>query len=544
MKHSWLLILILFICSCKPRVINQSHTGIEFSRDGVLWQQEPISEQGQFWLRKNITINEKLDSTILYGLGISMLASSEIYWDSVLIGENGKVGKNDVPEKAGKVYKIFPLDYSKVATGTHELSVIYSNFSSSPFRIYDLSIKEYNYALLAPAIFTSFVHIYAGLFLIIGLFYLVRYVADFSITTSLFFALLCLSFFALILIEYSRTYYFYQYPFHFIRLKLILSITCFISIIMPLFFLFRFNNRKKITWLIFCVFAISPFFFLTHYGYDFATNMTMVVGFFMSSLIGLGAVIKKHKGSRLLFLTILPISFLLYFNPRFYDLLLYICFGFLILVNLISLAIQDRNNRKEIQEAKLVSSRLQLQLLKKNIQPHFINNSITSAIDWIERNPQKGVELLFALSNEFDILNDISERKLIPIIKEIELCKSHLKIMSFRKEEFYEFHCENINDHDLIPPAVLLTIVENGISHKKDEAGSLNFFLESNSNKSHITYHLIAKGSFHKTGKLPMPGTGTRYIKARLQESFPDKWTFESYDIEDGWENKITLPLI
>jgi hypothetical protein len=36
-------------------------------------------------------------------------------------------------------------------------------------------------------------------------------------------------------------------------------------------------------------------------------------------------------------------------------------------------------------------------------------------------------------------------------------------------------------------------------------------------------------------------GTGLRYVKARLEESFPGRWTFAAAPVADGWRVRIVL---
>ena len=537
------LLLIFCITISSAQELKHATSNWEFSSDEKLtWSSDFPHTKGHYWLRTKVTIHQAGSPQIPYGVGVSMLASTKVYWDGKLIGKNGEIGKSKKTEEVGKMMSIHLVPNKELDAGEHEITVEFSNFNSNKFRIYAADLYNYDETLQNPIILTAYVHIYAGLFLIIGLFYLFRFTIDKKAITSLLFSLLCLFFFSLIIVEYVKNYYNYPHTFHFVRLQIIYAITLTISLLLPSFFLYRLEIPKKRIWIIISLMIILPFIFTIQYGYDMATNLSMIVGFFIATIVCAYALFLGKKDARLLFFTILPIPFILLFWGQYYDVSLYIGFGFLIIVNLISLALKDRENQKVKEEALLVSSRLQMELLKKNIQPHFINNSITSAIDWMERNPQKGIDLLFALSKEFDILNDISERKLIPIMKEIELCKAHLEIMSYRKEEEYELICKNIDEHDVIPPAIFLTIVENGISHKETSNQKMNFYLSAQKNENTISFNLLAEGKISDPNPSMKEGTGIKYIKARLQESYDEKWSFSSGPTVDGWTSKIVIP--
>ncbi|RYY54784.1 MAG: regulator, partial [Chitinophagaceae bacterium] len=131
----------------------------------------------------------------------------------------------------------------------------------------------------------------------------------------------------------------------------------------------------------------------------------------------------------------------------------------------------------EHQQALLLSSRLQLELIKKNIQPHFLRNTLTSMMDWVEESPKEGARFIQALAAEFTIMNEISEMTLIPIGKEIELCRQHLSVMGFRKEINYVWEQSGIDETQLIPPAIIHTLLENGITHSSPLPGNTIRFI-------------------------------------------------------------------
>lgn len=544
MKNYWLL----FLCLCTSIVYGQDVSAHlenwEFSTDNkVTWSKQSPEKLGQFWLRSPISINEEPEEGRLYGLAVGMLASSEVYWDGKLLGKNGSIGSIKSSEEPGLMTKLFHVPIDLLTVGEHLIEVRFSNFHAGKnIRFYGMWLVDYDNALERPLLLTAFIHIYAGFFLIIGLFYVTRYFLDRNSSTPLLFALLCLGFFALIIIEYMKFYVIYEYHWHFIRLKVILALSIFIALTLPAFFLSRFNLINKWKTLLVPFFIMLCLIFAVDYGYDFSTNLSMMLGFITSSIICIYALSIKKRDALLLLLSVLPATIALFVFFKFYDLILYIGFGNLILVNLLSLAYQERRLRNEKEAATLMSNRLKLDLLKKNIQPHFINNSITSAIDWIERSPEKGVEFLFALSREFDILLEISEKERIPLIKEIELCKAHLEIMSFRKEEPYELIVSKLDEYDIIPPAIFLTVIENGISHQKSEGRGINFHLSSmvSNGKRKYIIHVSGKSDPSKEGICA--GTGTKYIEARLEESYPGAWKHTSFQVDDGWQTEISMP--
>jgi LytS/YehU family sensor histidine kinase len=198
----------------------------------------------------------------------------------------------------------------------------------------------------------------------------------------------------------------------------------------------------------------------------------------------------------------------------------------------------------ERQAALLLSARLKLELLKKNIQPHFIKNTLTSLLDWVEESPQQGAEFIQALAQEFDLLNNMAEATLIPVSQEIELCQTHLQVMQFRKEIRYELEQSGIDPTDLIPPAIFHTVLENGITHSLPPPdGCLRFQLSFERAGQCRRYRLLtcAPGRPAELGGKAGRGTGFQYIVARLQESYGTGWTFHSAAVPGGWLTSIAI---
>ena len=167
---------------------------------------------------------------------------------------------------------------------------------------------------------------------------------------------------------------------------------------------------------------------------------------------------------------------------------------------------------------------------------------MTSLIDWVEESPQQGVVFIRALADEFDIMNAISEDTLIPIRQEIELCRKHLEVMSFRKEVCYDWEEKNIDENEEIPPAIIHTIIENGITHSlPPKKGCICFCLSFTKEKNYKEYTLQTIAKNRKTRKEKSNGTGFKYISARLNESYGTNWHFDSHEVEEGWMTTIKI---
>ena len=207
------------------------------------------------------------------------------------------------------------------------------------------------------------------------------------------------------------------------------------------------------------------------------------------------------------------------------------------------------NAQNQLHEAsKLRSARLETDLLKKNIQPHFLMNTLLSIMSWIEINPKKALKLIQALANEFRMITKISSKKVIPIAEEVKLCQLHLELMGYRMDAQYHLDIEGCTQNDAIPPMIFHTLIENGLTHAFETGENGTFFLICKQENKKICYQLRNNGSLlqtlsQQTESAIEEGMGMKYVKARLEESYPHKWDL-SYGLSEGlWEVKISIQL-
>jgi len=278
-----------------------------------------------------------------------------------------------------------------------------------------------------------------------------------------------------------------------------------------------------------------------NYGhYDLTARLYSLAMLIAAIIVVLNGIIQKEKGGFIVLAGLL-ISGLMH-KFIFYDYGLFISFTIIVLSMLYLHSIRTSVIEAEHQQAVLLSSRLQLELLKKNIQPHFLRNTLTSMMDWVEESPREGSRFIQALAAEFDIMNEISEQTLIPITKELELCRQHLSVMGFRKEINYKWEQNGIDETQFIPPAIIHTLLENGITHSEPLPGNiitfkLSYSLSGNHHK--YVFETIAKNREVFTSR--SGGNGLKYIRARLTESYGQNWVFKSVQTENGWLSTIQI---
>ncbi|HEX8657573.1 MAG TPA: histidine kinase [Hymenobacter sp.] len=556
---NWLLsflLLLLAMASCRPsdtrydvdepvyRSGDSPHWAAP-SHDEAGWQPaRDTTNRGVYWVRRKIILHQR-DTTQPLGLQLRAFGAFEVYWDGVLISRNGQLGLPDSgPEVPGTEISYHLVPDSLAELGWHQLALRATHaYLRDDQHFVGVQLQNYPRLLREPLIVTAFVNLMAGVLLIAGLYYAFLFgnsrQREYG---TLVFSIICLLCFALLMAEYCKFYLDIPYSYFNVRLEVIGWLTFAIALLVPLYFALQFNLPRKglLTGALLAVLFGIYFAFYTEYDRT-AQLLSGAMGA-ASLLVVLLALRRRAKGSALVLAGLLASAVSNYF--LYYDYSLFISYTILVLCMLYLHTSRVRLLDQEREAALLLSARLKLELLKKNIQPHFIKNTLTSLLDWVEEAPEQGAVFIQALAREFDLLNRMAEATLIPVSQEIELCQTHLHVMQFRKEIRYELEQSGIDPTDLVPPAIFHTVLENGITHSLLPAGGcLRFQLsfERAGGLKHYRLLTCAPARPAEAGGKAGRGTGFQYIEARLQENYGTGWRFHSAAVPEGWLTSITI---
>ncbi|WP_205945581.1 histidine kinase [Pedobacter frigiditerrae] len=552
MKNYLFLFLSLIFLSCnRPEISFKDYPPVYKTGDSLSWAKKDFNEKGWatargdtknniFWVRLKIDLTKK--PLGLLGLKIEAFGAFDVYWDGKLIGKNGQVSMLNQAEIPGAATSYYSIPDSLAQTGSHVLALRASQAHLGNFqRDISAGLSTYDDLLKMPLKASSFMNLIAGAFLIAAIYYLFLFInGRVKQYTILIFSVICFLFFALLILEYIKFYIEIPYTRFFLRLELIGWLTFALSMLVPLYFTIQFKFKWKKILMSLLFISLVAIYILNFGHYDITAYYYSQAMWIASLIVVFRGIYQKEKGALIVLIALL--LRLLINQFLFYDFSLFISFSLIVLCILYLHTIQMKVIEEEYQSSLLLSSKLQLELIKKNIQPHFIKNTLTSLMDWVEESPKEGTAFIQALADEFDIMNSISEQALIPIRQEIELCKKHLSVMQFRKEINYKWEEDNIDESEFIPPALIHTILENGITHSSPLAdGSMKFKLSFSAGADYKQYTFETFANNRVKIKPRNGGNGFTYIKARLTESYAENWEFTSHENTQGWMTTIKI---
>jgi LytS/YehU family sensor histidine kinase len=207
-----------------------------------------------------------------------------------------------------------------------------------------------------------------------------------------------------------------------------------------------------------------------------------------------------------------------------------------------AVALRVRDERVKAEQAQLTAARLEVELLKKNLQPHFLMNTLTALTEVIEQNPGAASALIDDLATEFRTLARMSGEKQVTLAEEIELCRVHLRVMSVRTGVAWRLVADEVDENAPVPPAIFLTLIENAFVHQRPAGKAAAFRLTMAVDGGGVRYTFVSPGEVQPVKTVRVSGgTGLRYVKARLEESFPGRWMFAHRAVAEGWETVIAV---
>jgi two-component sensor histidine kinase len=511
---------------------------------------------GVHWLRARVDLTGEPSPDDVLVLRFSNLPGAfEVYWDGSRVGANGRVGRGLDEEITGRVATLVKLPRPAAGPSRHLLGIRFSNFHvPRRFRTF-WAVVAYHVDLIttrARGLHIQYFH--AGIFLISTFVGLSLFLGGGRHRAFLLFAVYCLL---------SMQYWavnplneIFNFDIRFFQVLSVFGALAFLSpwVLLNAFFVIHFKiPREKIhifliLMLPLAVDAVKARFLL---GLDWRDTFLALYG------LGLLAYAWKHKrtGSLIALAGTLALSFPILYGGlnRIFPFLtkpdeLIFLLASLVFVPCIILSIsrQIREQDRLLEAARSRSHRLETELLKSRIQPHYISNTLHSIKSWFRENPQRADRMIQALSDEFKIINANSSKALIPLAEEVRLCRNHLEIMGSRRDVQFELDADGLPPDETIPPLVLHTLIENGITHAYGPRESGRFRLRVSADGRNVVYTLSNDGSRLREWADKGPaelgeGMGLAYVQARLEESFPGRWSVDFGLKGEAWEVTIRI---
>ncbi len=507
------------------------------------------AEGGLVWLRGRAVVTpSQLDSGRALGLGLSALATCTVFWDGEALPAGGRPGATAEAEVPGPIARNLYLPDSLTAAGEHTVAMR----CSTHHRGFDpttgfwllafgdlISLASFGIWFSLPAVVSL-----SGM-VIVALYYLALFFLDRRRLPDLLLGAMGLSGAALLVAEVWRNLFGYTYDWHLLRLRLVTFFAWTTAVLLVAFLASRFPGRGRREFVAASLLAATLPVFLCR-AWDAKVLALFLGSLSLSCLWSLVALWRRQEGAVLASSGVLCCLGILLVAPlSFGDRYLYLGLDLLLIFLLASHARQVRAASREREKAELRSARLELELLERHLQPHFLMNTLTALTEWVDEDPRTASRMIEELAGELRILGEISRRPSISLEEELRLCRHHLAVMGLRKGCEYRLVTELADNRVEVPPAVFHTLVENALTHNRPSGEEVVLSLRQELRGDRWQYRFCGPYEPGRMGPKPTgvaEGTGLRYVRSRLEESFGSRWRLSHGPEGHAWCTEIELP--
>jgi LytS/YehU family sensor histidine kinase len=191
-------------------------------------------------------------------------------------------------------------------------------------------------------------------------------------------------------------------------------------------------------------------------------------------------------------------------------------------------------------------SKAQLDALRRQIEPHFLFNSLNAIAGLVrEKNNDAAVRMIAGLSDFLRRLLEDSTRQQVPLGEEVEFAQKYLDIQKVRFVERLQFSVDVPSDLLLaqVPTLILQLMVENAVKHgisQRAQGGAIRIAAFRSNDR--LTVSVYNDGPAVKLENM-RSGIGMANMRTRLRSLYGDAFNLDMHNHEpSGVEVSVSVP--
>ncbi len=186
---------------------------------------------------------------------------------------------------------------------------------------------------------------------------------------------------------------------------------------------------------------------------------------------------------------------------------------------------------------------MELELVKSQINPHFLFNTINNIDVLIGIDPAKASAYLNKLSDIMRFMLYETKTEEIPLSKELTYIEKYIDLQKIRTSNagYVNYKVEGEAENRMIAPMLFIPFIENAFKHtenkKVENAISILMVIE----KEKITFECENKYSTLSQNKSEQGGLGNELIQKRLALLYPGAHSLAITDTENVYKIKLVI---
>jgi sensor histidine kinase YesM len=170
--------------------------------------------------------------------------------------------------------------------------------------------------------------------------------------------------------------------------------------------------------------------------------------------------------------------------------------------------------KKQSEQILLQKSQAELGLLKSQVQPHFLFNTLNNINYILHKEAPETAILIERLAAIMRYFIDESPKDKVTIATEVKFLENYIELERIRIRYQTEIRfTKEYNDNDLVPPMLLMTFVENIFKHGIDKSAANTITLSLILDDSYLSFSTMNRVNRNEN---PGNGFGLHNLRQRL----------------------------
>lgn len=184
---------------------------------------------------------------------------------------------------------------------------------------------------------------------------------------------------------------------------------------------------------------------------------------------------------------------------------------------------------------------IELELIKSQINPHFLFNTINNIDVLITKDPVKASDYLIKLSDIMRFMLYETKTGKIAMEKELSYIEKYIALQSIRtsKEDYVDYIVKGNTGHLMVEPFLFIPFIENAFKHAgiADNAIRVEFIIEDDK----ISFN--CENIYNKTPRTELDhnGLGNELIQKRLSLLYPERHELKITDNDGRYRVKLNI---
>jgi len=225
--------------------------------------------------------------------------------------------------------------------------------------------------------------------------------------------------------------------------------------------------------------------------------------------------------------------------------MLYISIGFVVLlasaIKLVRYWLQSQQAKTELE---IQNKQSELALLRSQINPHFLFNTLNNIDTLIRKDPDMASDSMVRLSEIMRYIIYEATTDSVPLKKEIDYLTGFIELqrLRYKNPDYIFYEVTGSPEGKQIAPMMFIPFVENAFKHGIRRNQSPGISISLNIHDSHL--RLLVWNYFEPLGqsaKDPVKGIGLANVERRLNLLYPGKFILNINQEEDKFKTELIL---